>query len=200
MEGERLAFRTAAVGGFNKQDVIVYIQATARNFNEQISRLKDELAKERAARELAQRQASSMEQTVQSGADETALAAQLEEAMRENAELKARREEDALEHEALRARLEQAEHDAAASKARAAGVEAESQHRARQAIAAAEAAADAAAAALKEECDGHLAQIQTQYTKLRGNIVATVHQATSELERAQKALISAMDAFHEDGV
>ena len=76
-------FRTAAFGGFQKQDVLTYIETTAREHAEKVEALEKELTQLRQGREeLEKRAAESEERAAALTADnqrlETELAAEKE--------------------------------------------------------------------------------------------------------------------------
>lgn len=136
MDNEKLAFRTTAVGGFHKQDVILYIQTLSNHYTEQLGQLRAELDAEKAARLMAEELCMAGGQSVETDtgdaerlrsaldlqalevgrleAELRALTERLEAAERENAALKEKAEESKDESESVPALSAEAEREKAA--------------------------------------------------------------------------------------
>lgn len=188
-------FRTAALGGFNRQDVLDFLEKTANEAAEKQQEL--------------QRQIEALEQlkTLQE-ADLSGLREQVERLEKEGGELRARlarTEEDltasraacgektaALETarrelEELRARADALAPDAAAYaelKERTAGVELDA-HRRAQAI---QEEAEGRAAELRRQMKQWLQRVEREYDALRTQVETTVSHAADQLDRAGKCL------------
>jgi len=188
-------FRNAAFGGFNRQDVLNYLEKTAK----QAAQTQDELQKRVDALEEARtRQEAELSQ----------LRERAEELEREGEELRARLErsgndlsasraaggrKDAelesarRELEELRSKVAALEPNASAYvglKDRTAGVELDA-HRRAQAI---QEEAEAQAAELRRQMSQWLQKAEREYGSLREQMEAAVAAASGELEQAGKCL------------
>ncbi len=197
-------FRTAAFGGFNRQDVLNYLENFAKQAAEK--------------QEALQKQADALEEA--GARQETELAQLREKADRleqEGGELRAqlkRSEEDAQasrtacekrtselraarqELEELRSRVAALEPDASAYaglKDRTAGVELDA-HRRAQAI---QEQAESQAAGLRRQMKLWLEQVEREYGSLRARMEAAVSSATGELDKAGKCLERASGLLEE---
>lgn len=196
-------FRSAAVGGFNKQDVLSFLEEQAKQTAQTQQQLSERL-------EGAERRADSLRQE---GED---LRRQLEEARRETEAL--RQERDSLtvrlervnfdwnasqeqlertrreleqtqrEREELRVQLEAVIPDAQAFvqlKERTAGVELDA-HRRAQAV---QEKADSDAQRTRRQVNQWLQRLGREYEALRSQVEATAAHAASELEKADACLV-----------
>ena len=188
-------FRNAMFGGFNRQDVLTYLENAAQEAARQQQEFQRQLEQ---AQELSQRQ-------------ESALAELQEQAgllTQENGDLKARLERTAAELSASQARqsqtaaeLEEAldrertlverlaalEPDAlayAAIKERAAGVELDA-HRRAQAV---QEVAEDQARQLRRSVEHWLRKVEREYGDLRSQVEATISHAADQLSRAGRDL------------
>ena len=191
-------FRSAAIGGFNKQDVLSFLEEQAAQANQAQQKLEKELEGVRQELEVLRQErdalARELDQARQSleveGQERAKLNARLEQAERELSagreragkaaqELEQTREEcDSLrrERDALRP-------DAKAYlelKERTAGVELEA-HRRAQAI---QEKAESDAAHLRSQLELWLCRLRGEYDGLCSNVESTVAHAASQLERA----------------
>ena len=188
-------FRSSAFGGFNRQDVLTYLENTAREAAQQQQALEEKLneAQETAARQdadLTERQG----QIARLRQENEALRAQLEQA---NTALSAKSAEcsrAAGELEGLRRELEELKADAASLqpdarayrelKERTAGVELEA-HRRAQAI---QEKAEGDARQLRRQMEQWMQKVAREYEALRGQVESTVSHAADQLDRAGKDL------------
>ena len=195
-------FRSATFGGFNRQDVLTYLESTSKENTQKLESLQQQLEEQRASYEAALRdlealrqQASQLEADLkQAQADRDEARRQLDQA---NAELSAVR---TLQSQTARD-LESAQADAArwqqsaaqlepdaqlyrAVKERTAGVELEA-HRRAQAI---QEEAQAQAQQLHRNMEQWLAKVSKEYDTLRSQVEATVSHAAAQLDRAGQSL------------
>ena len=206
MSATELQLRTSAFGGFQKQDVLNYIEATNRAHAEQVEALKrelDEAARAKAAAEERADAACARQAELEEVVEE--LTGKLERRSRALEETGAALEACTARAEALeaegkqwKARLERAEPLAEAYesvKDRTAGIELEAHHRALTV----QAEAEAQARKLREELEQWLYKVQAGYDRLRTDVDATVSHASGELERVRRSLgdISAEFAEHD---
>ena len=195
MDAGELQFRTAALGGFHKQDVLDYIEKASREHAvrlEELEKERDE-ALESGARlqeQLDQARQACGVQTEQARTLDSRLAeaeSALEQLRAELAQERDDREQAQRQAEELRARLEKAEPAAAAYesvKDRTAGIELEAHHRAMEV----EAAAQAQVRAARADLEQWIYQLQAGYERLRTDLDATVAHAAGELERVKGSL------------
>ena len=170
-------FRNAAFGGFNRQDVIDYLEKTAKAHAEEIARLD---AAEQERDELRSQLAAAREELAQATAGcQTAITASQDQAER----LAALEQENAQ----LRQRLAQTEQDAAAYaiiKERTAGIELDA-HRRAQAI------VDQARAEGQQQrrsVEQWLERLRGEYGEVCSQVSATMANATLELDRVRVGL------------
>ena len=143
MSATELQFRTATFGGFQKQDVLSYIESSNQTHMEKLAQLqreRDELAAEKE--KLAAQAGQAKEQAETLAKEKEALTAQLDEARKEAdalraqlAQVRGEAEQTAAQLTDANARLAQAERDAAAYqqvKDRTAGIELEAHCRAQE--------------------------------------------------------------------
>lgn len=170
-------FRNAAFGGFNRQDVIDYLEKTAKAHAEEIARLD---AAEQERDELRSQLAAAREELAQATAGcQTAITASQDQAER----LAVLEQENAQ----LRQRLAQTEQDAAAYaiiKERTAGIELDA-HRRAQAI------VDQARAEGQQQrrsVEQWLERLRDEYGEVCSQVSATMANATLELDRVRVGL------------
>ena len=188
-------FRTAAVGGFNRQDVLTYLEAAAKKAEEEQRRGQMQVehaneAADRAEEALRESRTRLGELTAQSEQQKT----ELEAANRELAELRAAREAELTELEALREEneqlKEQVEHLRPSAEAydglkdRTAGLELEAHQRAQR-------IEDEAAEQVRRihhQMELWIQRVQREYDMLRTQVEATVSHAAEQIDRAGKSL------------
>ena len=197
-------FRTAALGGFHKQDVLDYITTTNKEHLEQAAELTKQAQQARQEREeLAEKLTAAEEARDKSAAEcerlGAALAqrsAALERAEKELAALKAEREKTGARLAELEEKLPGLESGAAAYavlKERLATIELEAHRKAQETVEQAE----IDAAALRGDVEGWLNRVQSGYQRLRADISATVAHLAGELERGRAALEEVGSSFRQ---
>ena len=177
-------FRSAAFGGFNRQDVIDYLERTAQEHAQQLAELRAQLEREQQeAAQLRSRLAQAQEQEEQARGELERNAADRESA-REQSDLLAQAREEIA---ALRGQIARLEPDAvayAAIKERTAGIELEAHRRAQTIVDEAQVQADQ----VRREQVAWLERVERDYYDLRAQVGTTVTQAASELERVRQGL------------
>lgn len=202
MSEHQFQFRTAAFGGFQKQDVLDFVEASAKEHAQQVEQLTRELEQARTdgeaaaqeSQELAQRLAWAEEELSRLTAELTQRTGELSEAVRN-------REQLWTEVAQLRQRLEQLEPLATAYEAlkeRTAGIELEAHGRAQEIERTAKERAKKAQAQLGEWMD----KVGGAYSRLRSELEATLAQAAGEMRRVEKSLseMSGEFADHDDAL
>ena len=179
---EGLQFRTSAFGGFNKQDVMAYLEKSAREHSGKIAELQKELAELRQARTEAEDAGETMKSRLavleaenqRLAADlaqrEAALAQALERGEAQAAELTVLKEEA----ETLRPAAASYESIKSRTNGRAQAIEQEGRVRAKKA---------------QEQVLDWFDKMQAAYLRLRTDIDATLHHAAREMERAGQSLV-----------
>ena len=190
MNENEFQFRTAALGGFHKQDVLSYLERSAKEHWEKTAELERELAGVKADKarleeekgEMERRQALLEEENQRLAADLADREAALADATagKETAE----RQEAALQEEAEKLRPAAKAYEAV--KDRTASIELEAHGRA-QAI---EEEGRQKAKKHQQELVDWSAQLQAAYHRLRSDMDATLVHAIRELERAGQSLES----------
>ena len=188
-------FRTAAFGGFHKQDVLDYITSTAKDTQEQMTQLRKkadsavqeraELAEKYEAAEAARKKnAAECERLSETLAERTET---LESVQRELAQLKREYEQVSSRLDELEKRLPKLEEGAEAYEAlkdRTATIELEAHRKAQETVERAE----AQAAKIRSELDAWVRKVRSGYQRLRTDMTATMTHITDELERGRTAL------------
>lgn len=195
-------FRNAAFGGFNKQDVLDYLELTSREHREQLQQLQAELdqTQQRCSDLLRQQdQHDAQVKTMQRDAEgrqqqtdkvQTQLEqtqAQLTQAQQEQEALRGQlAEKDALIRQ-LQQQVDKLRPDAeayTAVKERSAGMELDAHRRAQGILD----QANAEAQQLQNQVKQWLDRVQREYSDLRTQVDATVSHAAGELEKVGKTL------------
>lgn len=188
MSETELQFRTAAFGGFQKQDVLAYLETSARDHAEKLSALQRDLEEARQAGDEAGKLAAVREERLTALEEENRrLAADLADRTENLARENTRRAELEERVEALNGeirKLTPAAEAYAGLKDRAAGIELEAHGRA-QAV---ESEAKAKVKQTKAELENWMDQIQKAYDALRADLNASVTQVSGELEQAAREL------------
>ena len=188
-------FRNAAFGGFNRQDVMDYLERTAKEHNEALEELRTMLAAAEGEREELRTQlaqAQEREQELTRERDDCCRELEQVNAGCQTAQERSEAQADRLteleqENEQLRQRVAQLEPGAAAYdtiKERTAGMELDA-HRRAQAIVD---QAKAEAGQTRRNMEQWLERIQREYSELSAQVDATVSHAAGELERARQGL------------
>lgn len=202
MSDTELQFRTATFGGFQKQDVLNYIETSGQEHREKLAELTRQAEQARQENgELREKLSQAEQQCSADGETARRMEEELAQARQEAEQLRARLGAAEAERDALRADLEeargklaQAEPAAAAYqqvKERTAGIELEAHCRAQAVQAEAEERIEQAHQELGEWLD----KVRRDYGGLRADMDAAITQAHSELERARAALEAVSDRF-----
>lgn len=188
-------FRNSAFGGFNRQDVLTYLENSAKEAAQQKEALQQELEKagEAAAKleselaelrgQLSRLEREHAEQQAKLEQSEAALTAANARCGDKSSELERAR----AELKQLRGQLEEMAPDAQAYreiKERTAGIELEA-HRRAQAI---EEKAQADAAQLRRRMEQWMQRVSREYDGLRSEVEATVAHAADQLAKAGRTL------------
>lgn len=195
MSATELQFRTATFGGFQKQDVLSYIESSNQTHMEKLAQLqreRDELAAEKE--KLAAQAGQAKEQAETLAKEKEALTAQLDEARKEAdalraqlAQVRGEAEQTAAQLTDANARLAQAERDAAAYqqvKDRTAGIELEAHCRAQEVQQEAEKKVRRA----HTEVTQWLHKVQAGYDLLRSDMDGAISRTGQELDKLHQML------------
>ena len=174
------SFRTAVVGGFNRQDVLNYIESSARESKERVAALQKEAEEAKQAGEAARREADAAK------GREDVLKRDLERLQKAEAEKSASLEDKA-------ARWESGAKAYAELKDRTATIELEAHQRAR----AIESQAEEKAKKVRTAAEQILYKVQAGYGRLRGDVDATITHASGEMDRVDRALEQVRAEFAE---
>lgn len=195
MSAAEIQLRTTAFGGFQKQDVLNYIEAANREHLERLEALRRELEEAAVLREtLEEEKRQSQEQARELSGRTEALEQELQ-ALRQSAdaqaeELAAARERLGQLEERLRqagteqARLEPLAQAYESLKERTAGIELEAHQRAQGIIA----QARTQAAAVRQETEQWLQGVQESYGRMREDMTYTVTHTGEALAGVCRAL------------
>ena len=196
MSTTELQFRTAAFGGFQKQDVLDYIERSSREHGEKLAALRQELAEAVRAKEALEQELSDVQ------ARESALRGELETTAGDLAQTTTRLEEAQARAEqaetALTGALEELEtlRPAAGAyeslKDRAAGIELEAHCRAQEI----QSAAEERARKTHQQVAQWLDRLQAEYGRIRGQMDAAAGQMSGDLEeiaRITQGLTAVLD-------
>lgn len=204
MSAMELQFRTSAFGGFQKQDVLTYLENTGREHAERVEALQKELSGALAAKAtLEEEHRASLRRVEELEQQNARLAETLEAYTKDLEEVRADREARdrriaELEGElaALRVQLAKAAPSAEAYeriKNRTAGVELEAHRRAQEI----EDEAREKARQARAELEQWIYKVQAGYDRLRTDVDATISHASGELERVRKSLDGLVGQFAE---
>ena len=188
-------FRSAALGGFNRQDVLDYLEKTSAENAQRQQELQQKLeAAEEERRQLSAKTTEQEEQLAILRRDRDQLKEQLEQVQQALNSSQAREEaqEEALaalrqERDTFKSRAEALEPDAAAYEAikeRTARVELEAHCRAQNVLN----QADAQAKELRRNMEQWIGRVELEYDALRSEVESTVSHAADKLEKAGKCL------------
>ena len=188
-------FRNAAVGGFNRQDVLDYLEKTAAENTQKQQELEKQLEQQNQELEQLRRRVSELEEREAIfNRERESLTRELEQTkvvLQDSKELEKSQGEELgqlrQERDRLRTRVAALEPDAAAYAAvkdRTAGMELQAHCRAH----AVQEQADQQARQVRRQLEQWLRQMQGQYDELRSQVEATVSHAAGELEKANKRL------------
>jgi len=186
-------FRSALFGGFNRRDVLTYIETTSRAHVQERTGLQEELEQVRKAAEAAEARATTAEAAV---AELTPRAARTGDLLRELQNYTRELEAAKVEIRRLReqgAALTQKAGAYDKLKDQMATIELEAHQRAKQIIEEAE----RKAAATQGETERWVERVKSSYERLRADMGATLTHAAGELERSSRALSGADREFEE---
>lgn len=187
-------FRGAAFG-FNRKDVLNYIEAVHKDHAAQLQSLKEDLERERDRRSQMEEQGSlANEEAAAAGKDAQRCKKELEQALQELRQAQSQRED-------LRLRLQSAQEDLAALqkaadrmapaakayealKEKAAGIELDAHNRAQLIVKQGE----EEAAEIRRRMADWLRQVESSYARLRSDVAATLSNASAQLERTVRSL------------
>lgn len=194
MSVEEYRFRSSMFG-FNRQDVIHYIEAVHRDYAARLESVRQDLVQERTQRSQVEEQGSlASEEAVAAGKDAQRSKEELNRALEELQEAQRQREELRLKLKAVQEDLDAlqtaADRMAPAARAyeslkeKAAGIELDAHNRAQAIIREGE----AEAARIRQRAMDWLRQVESSYGRLRSDVAATLAHAGSELERTVRSL------------
>ncbi len=187
-------FRTAAFG-FNRQDVVHYIESIHREYAEQLESLRQELEREQSRRtEIAQQgsvatqAASAADKDAQRAREELEQAlAQLREAQSQRDDLQLRlqvTERDFADLQKAAERMAPAARSYEMLKDKAATIELDAHNRAQVILKSGQEQADRT----HREVQEWLRQVESSYERLKADVAATLTHAVAELDRTGKSL------------
>lgn len=177
-------FRSAVFGGFNRQDVLTYIETSARAHAEELEALRGEL--EQAKKDLEEVRA----RAVSAQAESERLAPRAAQMEKSTAELEEKRSGLAAaerELKELRAKVAMLQPKADAYEAvkdKTAGIELEAHQRAKQVVEQARKEADA----LRVQTEQWMVKVRGSYERLRTDVEASITHTAGELERAGRSV------------
>ncbi len=181
--------------GFNRQDVLKYIEAVHKEHAAQLQSLKEDLERERDQRSQVEEQGSlANEEAAAAGKDAQRCKEELEQALKELRQAQSQREDLRLRlqsaQEDLAALQEAADRMAPAAKAyealkeKAAGIELDAHNRAQVIVKQGE----EEAAEIRRRMADWLRQVESSYARLRSDVAATLSNASTQLERTVRSL------------
>lgn len=204
MERGEHAFRTAVVGGFNRQDVLNYIENTVRESREKTAALQKELQLLKEEREKLLQKKTALEHQNEAlrkesdrlrktGTDQGAELGEVQAALTLEREQRESLQKELDGYKDQCARWEGGAKAYDDLKDRTATIELEARQRARSI----ESAAEEKARKLRTEAEQILYKVQAGYGRLRGDVDATITHASGELGRVDKALEQVRSEFAE---
>lgn len=177
-------FRSAAFGGFNRQDVMDYLERSAKEHAQQIEELRARLEQAQQEMEQMRSQLTQAQEQVQQARIELERSQSEQQSAQEQSGLLAQTQEEVARLRGQIARLEPDAAAYAAIKERTAGIELEAHRRAQAIVDQAQVQADQ----LRREQSVWLERVERDYYDLRAQVGTTVTQAASELERVRQGL------------
>lgn len=185
---DNLQFRTAAFGGFHKQDVLNYLERSARDHAEKVSGLQKDLGEAREGRAALEEAYAALQKGLTAMEEENDRLAR-ELAQREAELHQAMTRGETLEAQLTALQVEVERLDSAASsyeaiKGRTASIELEAHSRA-QAI---EEEGRRKARLAKEDILKWFDELQGAYARMRSDVDATLGQTLRELEKAGQTM------------
>lgn len=177
-------FRSAAFGGFNRQDVMDYLERTVKEHNQTLDELNAQLTAARSEADQLRTQLETAREEAQQARSELEQRIADQQTAQEQSDLLSKTQEEISN---LRSRIAQLEPDAqayAAIKERTAGIELEAHRRAQSIVDEAQVQAEQ----VRRELTQWLECVERDYYDLRAQVGTTTTQAASELERVRKGL------------
>ena len=177
-------FRSAAFGGFNRQDVMDYLERTVKEHNQTLDGLNTQLNEARGEADQLRTQLAAAQEEARQAKQELEQVTADRHSAQEQSDLLVQVQE---ELDRLRGRVNQLEPDAqayAAIKERTAGIELEAHRRAQSIVDEAQAQANQ----VRHELAQWLERVERDYYDLRAQVGNTVSHATSELDRVRQGL------------
>lgn len=187
-------FRSAAFG-FNRQDVVSYIESVHKQYAAKLREMEEQLSKERQERSameekesLAGQEAAAAGEDAQRAKENMARAMEeLEAAHRERDELKLRlqtMEKEYAELQEAADRMAPAARAYEALKDKAASIELEARSRAETVVQEGERQAERT----RREVAAWMRKVESSYTRLKSDVAATLTHAVGELDRTGRSL------------
>ena len=177
-------FRSAAFGGFNRQDVMDYLERLVKEHNQALEQTNTQLTEARNEADQLREQAAQLREEARQAKEALERATAEQQNAQEQFDLLAALRS---ENERLRRQADQCQADAdayAAIKERTAGIELEAHRRAQAIVDEAQAQAEQ----VRRELGQWLERVERDYYDLRAQVGTTVTQASSELERVRQGL------------
>lgn len=195
-------FRSAVMGGFNKQDVLAYIEHSVKTHTEELNQLREELERVRQEGEDALLQAqketkAALERAESAEAKAEELAPRAAQMEKSTAELEAKRsalaaaERELKELRAKVAELAPKAEGYEAVKDKAAGIELDAHQRAKTVMD----EAGRGAEQVRAQTEQWLGKVRESYDRLRAELEATMEHSTREAQRSAQALAAISREF-----
>lgn len=177
-------FRNATLGGFNRQDVMDYLEYSAKQHSRELEQVNAQLTEACGEVEQLRQQVTQLREEARQAKEALERVTTDQQVAQEQSDLV-----DTLrsENERLRAQASRAQADAeayAAIKERTASIELEAHRRAQTIVDEAQVQAEQ----VRKELGLWLERVERDYYDLRAQVGTTVTQASSELERVRQGL------------
>lgn len=206
MNGEEYRFRSATFG-FNRKDVIGYLEKVHQSYGAKIKALEKELEGERAARSDEARKGSLAGQEAAAAGEDAQRAKEsmqeavtaLDDVRRERDELRLRlqaKEQELSELQEAAARMAPAARAYEALKEKTAGIELAAHSRAEEIVREGQRQADQT----HREVERWLKTVESSYTRLKSDVAATLSHAIGELERTGQSLNGVTEELEGHGI
>ncbi len=197
MSAAQNSFRGSVFGGFNRQDVLTYLERTAREHSQQVESLQKKLAElTQDQNDKTTRLAGLVEKDAQLSAENQRLSETLECARTDLEEKRTRLAAAQEDLSVLRERAAELEANAEAYsrlKDRTATIELDARNRAQVILNDAHAQSDS----IRTQVEDWLDRAEARYEHLRADIGATLSHAIGELAKVQRALEQSSASFTE---
>jgi chromosome segregation ATPase len=192
MSAEEIQFRTATLGGFQKQDVLDYIERSSKDHGDKLAGLQRELEEARRALCAVEEEKGALARELAAAQEREAAAAAAGQASQETSALREELEAERLRLAETEAVLEQTMEEVdrlrpaaeafARLKDRTAGIELEAHCRA-QGV---QAEAEERAQKTREQVEQWLRRMRAEYDRIREDIDAAVSQVSGGLAEAER--------------